>query len=353
MGYGPEVFPLDWPVRGSFDQNMAAVWAEIQMTSIGQLVSSYGGASLQIAFGVLDVIGGAAMTLGTCGGAVVPGLGLMIVGVDQIIAGAYNISNPGTQSAFEYLGAGVALGLGASNGAAQVIGALTPAVLSMAFGAWGSLAGACFAARTPLLTLEGSEYIENIKEGDYVLTRDEFDPDGPVVARPVEEVFRNYAPIWHVHVGGQVIRTTGEHPFWVRGKGWTAGRELRVGDELSSHDGRWMAVEDLLDTGEWEAVYNLRVGDHHTYFVGSAEWTFSVWSHNACFVLGETMGRVNELAAQSAVARFGDILVAMPKAIPWPIRNNMKWLWGKLRNGHEFLDAGLDTGVAVHQVRHV
>ncbi len=85
-------------------------------------------------------------------------------------------------------------------------------------------------ARTPLLTLEGSEYIENIREGDYVLTRYENDADGPVVARQVEEVFTSYAKILHVHVGGQVIRTTGEHPFWVRGEGWTAGWELRVGD---------------------------------------------------------------------------------------------------------------------------
>lgn len=51
---------------------------------------------------------------------------------------------------------------------------------------------------------------------------------------------------------------------------------------LSSHDGRWIAVEDLFDTGEYETVYNLRVSDYHTYFVGSLEWGFTVWSHNAC-----------------------------------------------------------------------
>jgi hypothetical protein len=43
-----------------------------------------------------------------------------------------------------------------------------------------------------------------------------------------------------------------------------------------------VAVEDLLDTGEYETLYNLRVADHHTYFVGSREWGFSVWAHNAC-----------------------------------------------------------------------
>jgi hypothetical protein len=34
-------------------------------------------------------------------------------------------------------------------------------------------------------------------------------------------------------------------------------------------------------TGEREAVYNLRVADHHTYFVGSRQWGFSAWVHNA------------------------------------------------------------------------
>jgi filamentous hemagglutinin len=30
-------------------------------------------------------------------------------------------------------------------------------------------------------------------------------------------------------------------------------------------------------------VYNLRVAEYHTYFVGSLEWGFSVWAHNAYF----------------------------------------------------------------------
>src|SRR5581483_3096131 len=30
----------------------------------------------------------------------------------------------------------------------------------------------------------------------------------------------------------------------------------------------------------WETVYNLRVADYHTYFVGAPEWGFAVWAHN-------------------------------------------------------------------------
>lgn len=43
-----------------------------------------------------------------------------------------------------------------------------------------------------------------------------------------------------------------------------------------------MAVEDLCATGEYERVYNLRIADYHTYFVGDWDWGFSVWSHNQC-----------------------------------------------------------------------
>lgn len=42
------------------------------------------------------------------------------------------------------------------------------------------------------------------------------------------------------------------------------------------------AVEGVVDTGEWASVYNFRVSDWHTYFVGCAEWGFDVWGHNTC-----------------------------------------------------------------------
>lgn len=137
------------------------------------------------------------------------------------------------------------------------------------------------------ISLRGTDFgrdklIKDFKPGDLVLSRSEFDPSGPVEPKVVEEVFVRVGQIVHLHVGGQVIRTTSEHPFWVHNKGWLPSRELKVGDLFSSHDGQAVAVEDLLDTGETTTVYNVRVADNHTYFVGSREWGFSVWAHNAC-----------------------------------------------------------------------
>ena len=83
-----------------------------------------------------------------------------------------------------------------------------------------------------------------------------------------------------VHVGGQVIRATLHHPFYVRGSGWTGASRLMPGDQLLSHDGSWLPVTETFDNGDLEPVYNLCVQDHHTYFVGKPAWGFSVLVHN-------------------------------------------------------------------------
>jgi hypothetical protein len=139
---------------------------------------------------------------------------------------------------------------------------------------------ACFAAGTPLLVPGGSKPIERFQAGDLVLSRSEFDPAGPVEPKVVEEVFRRFAPVLHLHVGGQVIRTTGQHPFYAYDKGWVPADKLSAGDRILTAAGDWVAVEEAFDTGEWEAVFNLRVADYHTYFVGDDGWGFAVWAHN-------------------------------------------------------------------------
>jgi hypothetical protein len=83
-----------------------------------------------------------------------------------------------------------------------------------------------------------------------------------------------------------LIRTTGEHPFYIVGKGWTDACLLQPGDLLCSRDGSTVAVQECFDTGEYETVYNCRVAEYHTYFVGDESWPFSVWAHNAYDIIG-------------------------------------------------------------------
>jgi hypothetical protein len=133
------------------------------------------------------------------------------------------------------------------------------------------------------VTKDRAKLVEDFRPGDTILTAPEDDAAGssaPVIGR-VEEVFVRVAELWNLHVAGRIIRVTREHPFFVWGVGWMPTGDLRVGDWLRCHDGRWVQVEDLCEAGVVETVYNLCVADYHTYFVGSPEWGFSVWAHNA------------------------------------------------------------------------
>ena len=103
------------------------------------------------------------------------------------------------------------------------------------------------------MTPNGPRAIEEFAVGDAITSRDEFQPGGEIEIKHVEEVFRRTAPILNLHVAGQVIRTTGEHPFFVYNKGWLKASALIPGDRLLCADGQWVPVEEMLDTGEWRA----------------------------------------------------------------------------------------------------
>jgi hypothetical protein len=94
---------------------------------------------------------------------------------------------------------------------------------------------ACFTGEMLLDVEGGKKRADAIRVGDKLWSRNEFDPDGPLALKAVEEVFVRVSPVLHLRVGGQVLRTTGEHPFWTANRGrWLPARELAVGDHLRS-----------------------------------------------------------------------------------------------------------------------
>jgi hypothetical protein len=132
-----------------------------------------------------------------------------------------------------------------------------------------------------LQTPEGYKAVEDLVPGDVVYARNEYNPDGPVAGRVVEAKFERTGCVLHLHfAGGKLIRTTPEHPFYVEGKGWTAAGALAGGERLRTAWG-WAELDEAFDTNCYERVYNLRVAEDHTYFVGEEEWGFAVWAHNA------------------------------------------------------------------------
>lgn len=165
----------------------------------------------------------------------------------------------------------------------------------------------CFSGRTKLLARgkwgKGFKRIDEITLDDEVASRNEFDPNGPVEWKRVEELFVRSGFLLHVHIQGQVIETTSEHPFYEYNKGWVDAARLEPGDRVATLDGQWATVDEVYDSGEFETVYNLRVADFHTYFAGDEHWNFAVWAHNTCagyhhFVprfMGSTIGYGNKI----------------------------------------------------------
>jgi hypothetical protein len=86
----------------------------------------------------------------------------------------------------------------------------------------------------------------------------------PVIARTV----RPPSPMVKLSFGGEHVRTTLGHPFWVSGGGWRMAKELGDGAILHGVTAS-PRVESIVPDGEEEA-YNLVVADFNTYFVGEA-----------------------------------------------------------------------------------
>ena len=169
------------------------------------------------------------------------------------------------------------------------------------FKAVGRLSGLgqnCFIAGTQVLTgqdsLGGSvtAAIEDLRKGDTVLSRSQYDESGAVSLRHVTEVFRKTSD--HLRIlqvqnsDGNIeqLQTTDTHPFWVMGKGWIDAGALQLGDQVAEADGTDDAVvvqSDRVEHPEGITVYNIEVEGDHTYFVedgaGEADW---VWVHNIC-----------------------------------------------------------------------
>ncbi len=61
------------------------------------------------------------------------------------------------------------------------------------------------------------------------------------------------------------LRVTLEHPFLLEG-GWVAASELKVGDELTTSDGRKARIKNIIDVGSQVEVYNLHVAGPNTFF---------------------------------------------------------------------------------------
>lgn len=151
---------------------------------------------------------------------------------------------------------------------------------------------ACFVAGTPILTENGLKPIEEIREGDKVLSYNE--KTKQTEYKTVMQTFERFAEagrILSVKVEGEseTLGVSGEHPFYVRvhrardntsaedndGE-WREAKDLQVADEIRKADGTWAKVQSVTQRSEGAKVYNFSVKDNYNYFVGQT----SLLAHN-------------------------------------------------------------------------
>jgi hypothetical protein len=147
-----------------------------------------------------------------------------------------------------------------------------------------------FTAGTSVLTDKGSRPIEDIKVGERVLSRDE--QTGAQDWHFVMGTTVNKEPVYKLNLHSQKesapqdeLGVSAEHPFWVKGKGWTAAEELKSDSEVLNAHGEWLQVGSFESQTDEQITYNLSVEGGHSFFVGENQ----AWVHNnpGCGIIGK------------------------------------------------------------------
>ena len=129
---------------------------------------------------------------------------------------------------------------------------------------------ACFVAGVMVVTIDGLSPIDKLKVGDKVLALDAETLDKNY--KNVEVIYkRKVDSLVHLIIDDEEIITTKNHPFYVKERGFVEATLLCIGNELLDSNGDIHLVNDIYREKciEDNYVYNIKVEDYHTYFVGN------------------------------------------------------------------------------------
>ena len=138
-----------------------------------------------------------------------------------------------------------------------------------------------FSAETPVATAAGPVPISTLGIGDQVLAWNEA-TDQTGYYTVTATIAHEDATIVELTIDGEVVKTTGEHPFYVVAGApwlapsisdgrWVAAGKLAAGDAVRQADGTTGIVDAVVIVAEPQRMYNLTVADAHTFFVGDGE----------------------------------------------------------------------------------
>lgn len=129
--------------------------------------------------------------------------------------------------------------------------------------------GNSFSGDTLVHTDAGLKAIEQISEGDHVLSFAEWNDQKSY--QSVEAVISNekdYDLYTLTLANGETITSTEGHPLFVPNRGWTEARLLKAGDHLYLQSKGTVRITNITTEHKHETVYNLSVANTHTFFVG-------------------------------------------------------------------------------------
>jgi hypothetical protein len=135
-----------------------------------------------------------------------------------------------------------------------------------------------FTPYTPVLLASGNKLrIDQVKVGDKVVAQD------PKTSRqapePVERIIigQGIKHLVTIAIPGETIVSTDAHPFYVRqAVDFVTAGQLQAGDQLELSTGAWATIASVQHQDQVRTVYNLSVGELHTFFAGNT----SVLVHN-------------------------------------------------------------------------
>jgi len=128
----------------------------------------------------------------------------------------------------------------------------------------------CFVAGTLVATREGPRAIEALTCGVHVRAAR---PEDGVRGEPsVTRTFRHEVPtVLDLRIENITVTCSPPHPFWVARRGWTAAGELRLGDQLVTARGTFVAVAGIAERHGLHVVHNISVDELATYHVSPLE----------------------------------------------------------------------------------
>jgi hypothetical protein len=137
----------------------------------------------------------------------------------------------------------------------------------------------CFTAETLIPMISGLKRIDQIQEGDFVLSKDV--NSGTIDYKEVKYVYiKSTYEFVRLKLDNEEIRTTANHLFFTDCGWWKAAENLKIGDKILNSKGELKTLigKSVEALQEPERIYNLNVEDFHTYFVGSN----GLLVHNDC-----------------------------------------------------------------------